>query len=74
VRQACLDLLGSGAVSAPVLAGELIKRQLVAKDQPVGHAYVLVRAALAELVAEGRAQAWPDGYCWSISARTPVDE
>ena len=74
MRQACLDLLGIGAVSAPMLAGELVKRGLVGTDQTIGAAYVLVRAAMAELVAQGRAQQWPDGYCWSISQKTPLEE
>jgi hypothetical protein len=73
IELAALDLLHHGGCSIPMLGGELVKRGLIGKEHSIGHAYRMAREALDGLAAAGRAQKWPDGYCYTLPESTPAE-
>ena len=72
-RDAALDLLNKGGCSIPMLAGELVKRKLVGKNQYVADAHDMARSALDALVAEGKCQKWPAGQCYTLPDKAPME-
>lgn len=69
IRQAAIDLLHKGGCSAPMLGGELVKRGLIPGTEPVATAFAKARQVLDAMVAEGTANKWPDGYCYTITEK-----
>jgi hypothetical protein len=72
-QQAALDLLTRGGCSVPMLGAEFVRRRLMDEGKTIGHAYAVARATLTDLVGTGKARAWPDGYCFTLPASTPID-
>lgn len=72
-QQAALDLLARGGCSVPMLGAEFVRRRMMDEGKTIGHAYAVARATLTELTGQGKAKAWPDGYCYTLPANTPIE-
>lgn len=73
-RLAAPELLNKGGCSVPMLGVELVKRKLVPTDHTIGSAYRIARETLDALAQEGKAQKWPDGYCYTLTDKSPIEE
>lgn len=74
IRQAAIDLLNNGGVSVPMLGGAIISRRLLSPELPAGMAYVKAREVLDALAAEGLAQKWNSGDCYTLPKSTTFEK
>lgn len=74
VRAAALDLMNRGGCSVPLLGGECVKRGILPREMTIGSIYAECRIVLDAMANEGKCQKWPDHYCYTLPAGTPVED